>query len=285
MINNHRGAQPQLGISRADIIYEVLAEGGITRMLALYQDVSDVGLIGSIRSARTYYVDIAQSYDAIFIHAGGSNQAYSALASRNITRCDGVQGPHAEIFYRDPNRKQLSYEHQLVTTGTRISQNLPTYNNFRMVHADGYKRDLSFIEDGTPEGGAPAVDFTVKFGGSSKTTSFKYKAEDNLYYLKQYNSDYRDGNDKTQVAVTNVLILRTSISGIPGDTEGRLDIKTTGRGSGYYICGGKYVEIDWSRADIQSQYQYTNKDGSKLELGQGKTYVCIIYSSVDLVLE
>jgi len=282
MINNHRGSLPQQGISKADIIYEVLAEGGITRMLALYQDVTDVDTIGSIRSARTYYVDIAQSFDAIYIFAGGSPQAYTALSNRNITRLDGVRGSQTQIFYRDRERQRtMSSEHTMVTTGALITQYLPTYN-FRLEHEEGYERALSFIEDGTPEDGATAVDFTVRFGGGSKTTSFEYNSEDNLYYLNQYSSDYRDGNDKTQIAVTNVLILRTSVSGIPGDNAGRLDIKTTGHGTGYFACGGKYIEIDWLRVDNSSQFQYALKDGSELDLGQGKTYVCIISNSVEL---
>ena len=276
---------PQVGISKADIIYEVLAEGGITRMLAIFQDVTGAGMIGSIRSSRTYYVDIAQSYDSIYLFAGGSNQAYSALSSRNITRLDGLSGSNSKIFYREPERSRtMRFEHTLVTTSERITQNLPNYD-FRFDHAEGYEHALKFIEDGTPENGITAVDFAVKFGGSTKTTSFKYNTEDYLYYLSQYNKDYIDGNDKAQIAVTNILILRTSISGIPGDTAGRLDIRTTGNGSGYYVCGGKHIEINWSRADLTSQFTYTLKDGSPLELGQGKTYICIVSNSAEFDLK
>jgi len=284
MINNHRGSLPQQGISKADIIYEVMAEGGITRMLALFQDVSDVGIIGSIRSSRTYYVDIAQSYDSIYLYAGGSNQALSALSNRNITRLDGLSGANSKIFYRDRERSRtMKFEHTLVATGERIAENLPSYN-YRFEHAEGYERALSFVDDGAPEGGDAAVGFDVKFGGSTKTTSFEYNDEDNLYYLSQYNSKYIDGNDNSQISVTNVLILRTSVSGIPGDTAGRLDIKTTGRGSGYFVCGGKYVEIEWSRADLASQFIYTLKDGSELNFGRGKTYICIVSNSADIVI-
>jgi len=284
MINNIKKANPQLGISKADIIYEILVEGGITRMLAIFQDVSDVGVIGSVRSSRLYYVDIAQSYDAFYVFAGGSPGAYNALSNRDITKFDGVAGPRSEIFYRDSHRRStMGYEHSLCTTGERIMERMPNYD-IRKEHEEGYVRALSFAEDGTPEGNAPAVDFSVKFGGSSKTTSFKYNKEDHLYYVSQYDKDYRDGNDDIQVAVTNILILRTSISGIPGDNAGRLDVKTTGQNTGYFICGGKYIEIDWSRDDLTSQFIYSLKDGSELILGQGKTYICIVSNSVDVIL-
>ena len=283
VINNIRVALPQLGISQADIIYETLVEGGITRMLALYQDVSEVGVIGSIRSSRLYFVDIVQSYDAIFMFGGGSPQAYSALRSRDITRCDGVAGPRPEVYYRDQHRRSsMGSEHSLVTSGSRIMQHFPTYD-IRFEHPDGYERALSFADDGAPAGGSPALDFSVSFS-SSKTTSFKYNEDDKLYYLRQYDRDYIDGNDNTQLAFTNVLILRATVSRVRGDTEGRLDIVTKGSESGYFVCGGKYVEINWARADDESQFSYTQADGSELVFGRGKTYICIVPKDSNVII-
>ena len=280
MVNNNIAAQPQHGISRADIIYEVVVEGGITRMMALFQDVSSVGVIGSIRSSRLYYVDLVQGYDAIYIFAGGSPEAYTALSRRNITRLDGTAG-HEDIYYRDQQRRvSLGSEHSLMTTGARISQRLPTYG-FRLEHEAGYTRALSFTEDGTPSGGEPANDFSVRFS-SSKTTSFSYLESDGLYYLGQFGRSYKDGNDDTQLAFTNVLILKTSISRIPGDSEGRMRVATTGSGTGYFVCGGSYVEIEWSREEPTSQFTYKLSDGSELVFGQGRTYICIIANDMNV---
>ena len=86
MLNNLKKAQPQLGNSQADIIYEVPAEGGITRMLAVYQSLEDVGSIGSIRSARPYYIELALGHDALYVHAGGSPEAYAAENGSRISR-------------------------------------------------------------------------------------------------------------------------------------------------------------------------------------------------------
>ena len=275
MINNHSASMPQHGVSNADITYEILVEGGITRMMAVYQDISDIGVIGSIRSARLYYVDIVQSYDAIYIFGGGSEQAYEALRSRSITRMDGVAGPRAEIFYRDPNRPYTnSSEHTLFTSSERIMRWLPTYG-LRLDLDEGYERALSFAEDGTPAGGGKAQDFAVSFS-TYKTTSFSYHEDDGLYYLSQHGGAYVDGNDSSQMSVTNVLVLHTNVSNIPGDAWGRLSVRTTGTGSGYFICGGEYIEIEWSRADDSSQYVYTLLDGSELVLGRGRSYICII---------
>ena len=281
MINNAPDAQPQLGVSRADIIYEVPVEGGRTRMLALYQDVSDVGVIGSIRSSRAYYIDIVQNYDAVYIFAGGSPEAYTILSNRNTTRLDGVNGRQTQIFYRDRQRAQtMVFEHTLVSSGELITRWLPTYN-FRLEHENGFDNALSFTDDGTPADGAPALEFTVRFS-SGKTTSFSYLAADSLYYAGQFGRSYKDGNDDTQLAFTNVLILKTAISRIAGDSEGRMRIATIGSGDGYFVCGGQYVEINWSRADATSQFSYTVKDGSELVFGRGRTYICIVPNDVNV---
>ena len=131
----------------------------------------------------------------------------------------------------------------------------------------------------------PATDFTVSFRRSSKTTSFKYSESESLYYLDQQGGNYVDGNDSTQVSVTNVLILRTDISNIRGDNAGRLDTRTTGSGSGYYVNGGKYIEITWSRAGEPDQFRYTLTDGTELILGQGKSYICLISENAEIDFE
>ena len=88
MFNNLKKALPQLGVAKADVLYEIVAEGGITRIMGLYQDLEDVGDLGSVRSARDYYVNLALGHDAIYIHAGGSPQAYDAFDAWGVTHID-----------------------------------------------------------------------------------------------------------------------------------------------------------------------------------------------------
>ena len=107
MINNIVYAQPQVGISNAEMIYEIPAEGGITRMMAIFSHLYDVESVGSIRSLRPYYLSVALSYDAIVIHAGGSEQAYSDVKTYNADHLDGVRdGNTSSMFYRDASRGQ-----------------------------------------------------------------------------------------------------------------------------------------------------------------------------------
>ena len=103
MLNNLKKALPQLGVSQADLIYELPAEGGITRMMAVFQSVEGVGDLGSVRSARDYYVSLARGHDAVFLHAGGSPQAYSAIKNMGVTALD-EHGGHRPGLRQRPLR-------------------------------------------------------------------------------------------------------------------------------------------------------------------------------------
>lgn len=274
MLNNLKAAQPQLGISRADIIYEVPVEGGITRMLCLYQTAEGVDILGSVRSARPYFVELALGHDAIYVHAGGSQEAYSNLSGWKVDHMDGVRGgDDAQIFWRDPDRrKNNGYEHSLITSGEKILEYLAK-GKIATEHKDGWKDLQAFTEDGTPAGGAAAEHIKVRFS-NYKTGAFDYDAAAGKYLLGQYGAEHVDGGTGERVSAVNVLVLKTSTAVL--DDEGRLRVQTTGEGEGLYFCGGKGVPIRWSRADRNSSFVYTLEDGSPLALGQGNRYVCIL---------
>ena len=275
MFNDLKAAQPQLGVSQADIIYEVPAEGGITRMLAIFQSLEGVGNLGSIRSTRSYYLELALGHDALLVHAGGSPEAYADIPAWGVDNMDGVNGgSDAKIFWRDAERrKSAGYEHSMLTSGEKILGYLAK-GVFRSEHASGYTYPQTFTDDGTPAAGTAAAKITVKYS-YYKTATFTYDTSSSQYLVGQYGGAYVDGNTGEQVGVTDVLILETSIGVISGDTAGRLSVKLTGSGDGTYCCGGKSVSIRWSKADRDSPFVYTLTDGSRLALGRGTSYVCI----------
>ena len=157
MLNNIKKAQPQIGISQADVIYEVPAEGGITRMLAVYQSLEGVGNLGSIRSARSYYLELALGLDAVYVHAGGSPGAYRDIPAWGVDNLDGVRGDEdAKIFWRDQERRKTKgYEHSLLTSGENIQAYLDM-GSLRAEHERGYVYPQAFVPDGTPAGGSLA---------------------------------------------------------------------------------------------------------------------------------
>ena len=276
MFNNLKKAQPQLGVSQADLIYEVPAEGGITRMLGLFQSLDGVGNLGSIRSTRTYYLELALGHDALLVHAGGSPDAYQKIPAWGVDNMDGVRGgTDAKIFWRDPERKKTAgFEHSLLTTGDKIQAYL-SGGRYRTEHELDYQYEQAFAEDATPIHGLPASHISLKFS-HYKTGLFDYDPESNSYLVSQYEKPYVDGNSGEQCGFTNVLVLETAISNISGDDQGRLDVKLTGEGKGTFFCGGKGEPILWSKKDRNSPFIYTTEDGKPLAFGKGKSYICIV---------
>ena len=276
MLNNLKKAQPQLGVSLADIIYEVPAEGGITRMLGVYQTLDGVGNLGSIRSARPYYIELAMGHDALYVHAGGSPEAYQDLKSWKVDYIDGVNGSarQSAVFWRDPERKKnKGYEHSLLASGETI-QSFWDNSKYPKTHQDGYSYPQTFTDD--PLTGGTAAEHIKLYYTSYKTGLFDYDAETGKYLVSQYQAPYVDGNTGEQVGVTNLLILETSISAISGDTAGRLKVRTTGEGEGTLYRSGQCIPIHWSRSNRDVPFSYTTSDGQPLALGRGNSYVCLI---------
>ena len=250
MINNIVYAQPQVGISNADIIYEIPAEGGITRMMAIFSHLYDIESVGSIRSLRPYYLSVALSYDAIVIHAGGSEQAYSDVKTYNADHLDGVRdGNTSSMFYRDKSRGQHGSEHTLFFHGANVQPLVEKYQ-FRTEHNSSYETN------------------------ASKSTSFTYHADTGKYTAVQYKGDYKDGATGEPVPFSNLLILSADMKTV--DSYGRLAVDLIGSGTGYFVTGGKYVPIKWARSDINSCFTYTLEDGTALNLSRGTTYVGVI---------
>ena len=286
MLNNLKAAQPQQGNSQADIIYEMLAEGGITRMLALYLEPEGLGLIGSVRSARQYYWEMAQGHDAVYIHAGASPEFYETKSRLGLFTVDGVNGRFsgtaAGMFWRDRDRvagHHYAYEHSLLTSGEAITAMLAKWE--LEEHTDGYVYEMAFADDGTPAGGVSALTVRVPFSGS-KASVFHYDGDTGLYLVEEYGEPYIDGNDGSQVAVTNLLALQTTYTVV--DSAGRVKVDLSS-GRGWFACGGRMIPITWEKGGADDQLRYFTESGQPLALGRGKSYVCVIPTSQTVTAE
>ena len=287
MLNNIKAAMPQQGNSQADIIYEVLAEGGITRMLGIYQDISQLGIVGSVRSARLYFLELALGHDAIFVHAGGSPEFYDYAEAWGLSTVDGVNGYYSYantgLFWRDRERvdgNYYAYEHSLITSGEKLTQVLSDRGVLGQ-YSDGYTYQMTFAENGAPPDGDAVSVITVPFS-SYKTTTFRYDEESGLYNVEQYGEAYIDGNDGSQITVTNVLILKTQCTVV--DDAGRITVDLSS-GEGWFSCGGSIRPITWEKGDRNEPIRYYDEFGQPLTLGQGKSYVYIIPLSLDITVK
>ena len=271
MINNIRVAQPQCGTTKADVIYEVLAEGGITRMMAIFSSLEGETPIGSIRSLRPYYLSIARAYDAVVIHAGGSPQAYADLESSGWDHIDGVNGPNSgSYYYRVQSRIDTAgYEHSLFID----ADDALAYIRERdcRTQRQSQASPIVFSQDALTQGD-DAQSVTVHFR-TSKETSFTYDPDTGLYSGFQYGEDWADGNDGTVQTFRNILVLYAETQTI--DDTGRLAIDLVGEGEGYLIRDGKCVAITWSREEEDAPFIYHLPDGTEAALGTGRTYVAV----------
>ena len=275
MINNIREAQPQCGVKDADIIYEVLAEGGVTRMMAIFSDIRKAEHLGSVRSIRPYYIDISLAYGAVTCHAGGSDDAYRRIRNDKIENIDGVRGTYPmTVFSRDQARIASGYavEHTLFTEGENLYKCAETLN-YDLTLPAGYDNGLRFSEDGTPENGEVAETVKVVFN-SGKATTLNYHEDTGIYTAKQYGGSYDDGNTKEPVTFRNVLAIWAPTRVL--DNYGRLQINLIGSGEGYFACGGQYVNIKWSRDSVKDCFHYYLADGSEVQLGEGTTYIAVL---------
>lgn len=282
VFNNIKAAQPQYGVGEADILCEILVEG-TTRCLGIFYDLEDVTSFGSIRSARPYLVSLAQSFDAIFVHAGRSEECQTYLNSTGWDHIDGVHGSNAsKYYYRDQDRKAAGYalEHTMFIKPESVIAYAKAMG-CTMTRSGGVSYGWEFTQEPVTAAGETANKITHYFNlgskntTSSKSTTMEFNAEDGLYYAYQYGSAYKDAGSGKQLSFRNVLILRASTVS-QGDSSGHLTITLTGSGTGYYACDGKLIPIQWSRSSASKPFTFTLEDGTVLTLAEGKTYMGFI---------
>ncbi|MCL2079653.1 MAG: DUF3048 domain-containing protein [Oscillospiraceae bacterium] len=273
-IGNTTDAMPQLGIGKADIILEYVVEG-TTRIMALYQDVSYVGAIGGIRSFRSSSYEISAGFDAIFVHWIGREYNGDEIPGNPVTRRGSIDASWGSLGYR--YRGKVS-PHNAVTSGERLTENLPS--SYRTEHESGYDQSMAFKADGTPANGQTANSVDVRFYTDEKLTYFNYDANSGKYNVRQYGKDVTDYESRERLSFTNLIVLKTEVRPY-GNEHGHRYIKSVGEGTGYYINGGKYIEITWSRPELTSPYSFSLTDGTPLEMGVGKTYICIIKDTLE----
>lgn len=290
-LNNVKAAMPQYGIGEADVLCEISTEGGTTRCLGIYYDFDNVKTLGSIRSARPYIINLAQSFDAILVHAGGSAEARELMASTGWETLDGVRGSGAgNYFYRDQSRLNAgyAYEHTLFITPANIASYTAKLGH-AATRSKGVDLGWNFSDDGLTDG-SEASTITAWFSvagattSSVKTTTLNYSADNGLYYARQHGSNWVDDTTGSTLSFRNVLVLRTATT-VQNDNKGRLSVELTGSGTGYFACNGTVVNIKWSRASDTSPFAFTLEDGTPITLGVGKTYIAFLPTKAVVTFE
>ena len=265
MINNISTAQPvQTGLNKADIIYETEVEGGITRLMAVYQNVSEVGRIGTIRSARYPYVDLALGHNAIYLHHGQDNK----YCGPHLKDIDDINISEGNYGFRIKNG--LATEHTLYTEGGKlwdglVKDKVKTERGSSVMWAN-------FTDDETPialENTASSV--SVPFSASYKTV-FKYDSATGKYTRYFGNTLRKDYNTGETTQVKNVFVLLTTIKNYSDGYHRQFLLES---GEGYYCTNGTYTPIKWSKGAAKNSFKFTKSDGTELLVSAGSSWVCI----------
>jgi hypothetical protein len=281
VVNNIKACLPQFGISSADMIYEVETEGGITRLLAIFSSFDGVGSIGPVRSARTYFSNIATSYGLPLVHCGGSRAALQGKYDKThqLSKWDHIdQMSNGSYFFRDKERREQGYalEHTLFTTGEDMVEVLAK-KKYNTVTENGVDYGLQFADDISLNGSA-AGKITITFRGK-KTTTMTYDADTGLYKAAQYNRDHVDAGTGKTLTYKNVLVLQAKQTRANDGSYTRSYYDLLGEGKGYFACNGQMIPIKWARKAVTDQFVYTMEDGTPLTLGVGTSYVAVVDTS------
>ena len=266
----------QGGLSQADIVYEMQVES-ITRNMFLFMDTDELNNVFPIRSARSYFVSAALSYDAIFAHCGKSGEGleFADTMLVNYTDADDIEVHEGSCGFRQYDAPYFGAVHSMTTTGERLQDLFAQYGTRTTHRTDGYDYGLHFTEDAAPVNGEAAGSIHIVFP-TNKITDFSYDAEKGGYTSTQWNSAYTDGNTGESVVFENVLVLYSPTStGI--DEKNHSAIYTYDyQDAGYFFNGGYAEPITWSRGSVNEPFRYYTSDGSELQLGVGKTYIAFV---------
>ena len=261
------------------MLYEFEAEGGVTRFLALFTDLSDVEQVGPIRSVRSYFNNIGAAFDAPVVHCGGSvtgRQGYYDYENKleNWEHVD--QSYNGNYFFRDTDRyynKGYNWEHTLFAKGPSLLEAFEK-NEINMVNEEGLDYGFVFDED-VALNGEVANQIVVKFLGT-KTTTMTYDETTGKYMAEEYGNPLLDGQTDEQVGFENVLVIKADQTKKTPGSKQLSYYDMIGEGEGYLAVNGKIAQIKWTRQTVEDQFVYTYADGSHVTLGVGTSYVGVI---------
>lgn len=278
VINNIEYALPHHGVGQADIFYEIETEGGITRCLAIYSDLESVDKIGPVRSVRTFFNNVAASYDATIVHCGGSRAALRANyddSGNAISKWSHIDAVYTNYFFRDQERYEHGYawEHTLFTSGEQLLQGLKD-KGYDTITEGGTDYGLQFNEEVDLNGQRAEV-VTVNFYGG-KTTTLIYNPGTKQYEAMQYGEVYMDANTNKVMAFRNVMVLYTTHWKVADPEYDRSYYDLIGTGEGLFACNGEIVPITWSRPSLEEPFSYTLQDGTPVTLGTGSSYIAVV---------
>lgn len=266
-INNAYPARPQWGFDTADLVFEGLAEGGVTRMLWLYGDADKIPKVGSIRSARIDFVEIAESFDSVFVHWGCSTTATQMMNKNKTDHIDGMNG----VYFKRDFSRHVASEHTGYTNSDLIKKAISD-KKFRTERKDPSKNYFNFADKELSfDNSANNVNFTFSNYASYQYT---YNSESKTYRGKYGSKELKSFEGKPFQVKNLILLYFPSYKVI--NKSGSIDMDLSG-GTGYIFTNGTYKKITWEKGnDNKSNFVFKDENGNEVQINKGKSYIALI---------
>jgi hypothetical protein len=267
MIENSPESRPQSGLYQADMVYEAIAEGGVTRFLSVYQE-SQPDRVGPVRSARPYYVDYIAGLDGSFGHVGGSPEALQDIKSLGVKDLDQ--------FYNGSSYTRISGRyapHNVYTDFTKIDA-LNTSKGYTKSTFTPFIRKIDVPQTPT----AAVINFALS--GPNYNALFTYDATSNSYLRSQAGAPHKDEITGKQINPKVVMALVTTKGYDPDGYH--TEYTTTGSGKVFVFQDGIVSEGTWSKPDRKASLTLVDKYGLPMKLNAGQTWITLVDSADDV---
>jgi hypothetical protein len=254
---------PQGGLNKAQVIYEIIVEGGISRFMPVFWGEGPT-MIGPVRSSRHYFLDYAMEHDAIYVHEG-----WSPMAREDIGKL-GINNINYGVFWdltKDPGNWQDTYTsmEKLKEFTEKVKYRIQTEKELVFKYAD---------KEYELENGSKAEKIKLSYSWDY-ISEYTYDPEKKLYLRFRQGEPHMERVTDEQLTTKNIIIQKVRNYGIKDDTAGRQNLDDVGSGEGYFITNGKCIEITWSKASRSERTKYMDKKGNEIALNLGQTWVQI----------
>ena len=307
MIENHPDARPQAGLGNADVVFEALAEGGVTRFMPIFYcgaQKYDITL-APVRSARTYFVDWASGFNfPLYAHVGGANLPGPTDALGQI----GQYGWNLEndlnqfsigfpTFYRNANRldRPVATEHTMESSTEKLWEYAATERDWtnmspaRKIGRVSYESEdwkdgftpWKFEEPVTADGSVSKIAYEFWDGFAQWGVAWTYNPETNGYLRSMAGQPHMDFNTDAQIEAQNVVVLFATEKGPINELKHML-YTTTGTGKALVFKNGEVITARWDKKTRESELRFTDNKGTELEMARGLTWISVVGTNTEV---
>ncbi len=259
--------RPQKGLSKASVVYEAVAEGGITRFVGIFIPSKMPDEVFPVRSARPYYVDFNDENDAGYAHAGGSPEALAAIAGLG-TKDISALGSSSRFFWRGPGYAP----HNLYTSRTLMELAVRDYG-WAEPHYEAWTFADAPLRENRPTTSTLTIDWA---SGTAYDAVYTYDPETNTYLRFHGTTPHKDGNTDEQIRVTNILVQNVPQEEYYPSGKGRLKIDIGGEGKGYVVRNGEVIAATWKKPGRENRLRFYDAAGKEIILTRGNTWVEVV---------